>query len=144
MPSKPPKGRRFAKGKSGNPKGSSAKAKTLGKIAQLTAQQVAQIGTFILEGDREALDKIGKDPSASVLQLWTVALIVKSMQKGDPAAYRAVLDRIVGKPKESIEMTGKDGAPVSLDVTDRRQLTEKEMLERADKLAKQRAEAGDD
>lgn len=143
MPRKPPPGQRFKKGQSGNPKGSSAKAKLVGKINRLTAEQVAEVGSLILSNDREALKRLGNDPKASVLQVWMAGLIVNSMTKGESKTFTAILDRVCGRSKETVELSGRDGQPMSIEVASR-QMTETEMRERADALAKQRAEAGDD
>lgn len=144
MVRKPPaNGVKFKPGQSGNPKGSSAKARSIGKLSRLTAEQVAEVGTMILGNDRAALKKLGEDPKASVLQVWMAGLVVNSMTKGESRTFTAVMDRIVGRAKETVELSGREGSPVSLEVA-RREMTEDEMRQRADALAKQRAQAGDD
>lgn len=139
----PTNGVKFKPGQSGNPRGSSAKARAVGKLSRLTAEQVAEVGTMILSHDRAALKKLGEDPNASVLQVWMAGLVVNSMTKGESRTFTAVMDRIVGRAKETVELSGRNGTPVSLEVA-KRDMTEDEMRQRADVLAKQRAEAGDD
>jgi hypothetical protein len=138
-------GRPFKKGQTGNPNGSSARMRSrqLQNVARMTADEVAQIGTLILDNDRDALRRLGENPNASVLQVWMAGLVIQSMKKGDATIFRAVLDRVVGKALERQEVTGKDGAPLAMDVATR-ELTEDEMRQRADELARQRAKAGDD
>lgn len=131
----------FQKGKSGNPKGSSAKSRTLGKIAAMTADEVAEVGTLVLEGNRAKLAAIGTDEEASVLKVWMASLIVTSMKKGDPAAFRAILDRICGRPKETVTLGGDANNPLRVE---RGTLTPEEMAAKADALAAARALAGDD
>lgn len=144
MPRKPPKnGVKFKPGQSGNPRGSSAKSRIVGKLSRLTAEEVAEVGTLILSNDRSALKKLGEDPDASVLKVWMAGLVVQSMKKGCSKTFDTVLSRVVGKALERKEVSGPDGAALALDVTTR-EMTEDEMRQRADELARQRAEAGDD
>jgi hypothetical protein len=109
----------------------------------MTAEQVAEVGTLILNNDLDELQKMAKDKKSSVLTVWMAALIAKSLSKGESRGFVAVMDRIVGKAKETVELSGRDGRPMSMELTSR-EMTEAEMRERADALAKQRMEAGDD
>lgn len=136
-------GRPFKKGQSGNPKGSSAKSRRLGAIGKLTVAELEEVGALLLKGDREALAHIGQNPKSSVLQVWTAGLIVHSMKEGDASIYRAILDRIVGKPRETMEVSGKDGSPIEVRAA-HAHLTELEKKQRADELAKVRLEVGED
>ena len=119
------------------------RSRQLKDLARMTADEVAAVGSLILSNDRGALQRLGQDPDASVLQVWMAGLVVQSMKKGDATIFRAVLDRVVGKALERKEVSGPDGAALALDVTTR-EMTEDEMRQRADELARQRAEAGDD
>jgi hypothetical protein len=42
--------------------------------------------------------------------------MMAAAKEGDVAAARLLLDHLVGKPKQSIELTGADGDPLGLDV----------------------------
>jgi hypothetical protein len=143
MAGKVPKGKRFVKGQTGNPKGSSARRRILKETARLTAMQVHEVAAVILHGNQDDLKALAKDPNATVLQMWTASLVTKSIQKGDSQVYRVLMERLLGRPKESVELTGADGKPVSLDVATRG-ATDDELLARAQVLFAQRQEAGDD
>lgn len=134
-----PPEKRIQPGQTRNPKGSSDKARSLGKLRRLTNEQVSEIGTLVLEGNRQALVDIKNDKDATVLQVWMADLIVASMRKGDPAAFRAILDRICGKPRESIAISGDDKQPLHIRV-----MTDEEKIARADALAAARRVTGDD
>jgi hypothetical protein len=136
-------GRKFQKGQSGNPKGNSKKGRDIARLKRLTHDQVAEIGSMILEGNHEELKQVALSKDSTVLQLWMAQLVNASIRKSDAAIFRAVLDRIVGRPRESIELTGKDGGAVRMDVHNAR-LTLKEREERAQKLAEARSKVGDD
>ena len=134
-------GRPFATGTSGNPAGSSAKARANKVLRRLTSEQVSDIGTLLLEGGIADLKTLANDPEASVLKTWMAALIAKSMRSGDAQAYRILMERICGRVKETVELTGKDGAALDMTMT---HLTTEEKIARADALAAARLAAGDD
>lgn len=144
MPNPKPKGGRpMVKGETRNPKGSSAKARNVGKIRALTAAQVAEIGSLILTGTRDDLTAVGADPGAPFIQVWFAGLAIKSLQKGDASIFKAILDRIVGKPKESVEVTGAAGGALNISMA-HAEMSIAEREARADALAAARKEVGDD
>lgn len=104
----------WQKGQSGNPKGSSDVARMKGDIGRMTHVQVAEVGSLLLEGTLEQLQAKAIDPDASALQRWTATLVTQSMEKGDSATYERILNRIVGRVKDVIEVTGKDGGPMEV------------------------------
>lgn len=138
MPRVPPRTGSIKPGEARNPKGSSARARTLKTVSKLTAEQVASVGALILTNDRAQLQEIATDKEASVLQVWTAGLIVKSMQKGDPAVYKAILERIVGKPKETHFLLGEGGGPIVTRVE-----SDEEKIDRINALRKAREELGE-
>lgn len=131
MPKKPPVGFGFKKGKSGNPKGSSARMRELKAIRHLTVAEVAEVGTLLLEENRQSLKDLATNDSASFLRVWTAALMLKGYSSGSPAIYSAILDRIIGKPKEMREVSGPDGSPISVQALEQ---TDEEKAQRAEKL----------
>jgi hypothetical protein len=98
----------FPKGVSGNPLGAKLRNPELMAIRRLTSVEVAEIGTLMLEGNIEKLQALATDKEASVLKVWIAALIVKSMNKGDSTTFNAIMDRIVGKPKERIDINSTE------------------------------------
>lgn len=109
----------WKKGQTGNTKGSSARARELGAIGRLGHAQVAEIGSLILEGGFDTVDAMAKGKvKCTVLQRWTCALIIKSMIKGDGATYERLMNRIVGRVPEKIELTGKDGESIQVQSVD--------------------------
>ena len=104
----------FPKGVSGNPKGRPPDA--LGKqMRQLTASDFAEIADLIVKGNLAQLQRIGKDPSSSALKVLISAIVIKAIQKGDMGALDTLLNRLVGKVKEKIEISGADGAPLQVE-----------------------------
>lgn len=105
MPRIPPEGKRFVKGQKGaNPLGAGAHNKDVKHLRRLTQEEVAQLGSMILEHDLTALMAIKDDPKASVLKVWFASIAVKAINRGDAQALTVLLDRIVGKVKEKMEV----------------------------------------
>jgi Family of unknown function (DUF5681) len=107
MPRKPPEGRRFKPGESGNPEGARRHNPVLRQIRRLTKAQLADFGSMLLDlsvADAEAAsrDKVGTSLLKGMMMGQVSAAI-----KGNPAAYKAILESIVGKPKERIELSGE-------------------------------------
>lgn len=144
-PRKKATGGKFKKGESGNPQGSSARSRNrqLKAIARLTADQVSEVGTLILTNNRDQLRELAQDENASVLTVWMSGLIVRSMSKGDPSIFRAIMDRVVGRALERTEITGRDGGALALDVAGK-PMTEEEIVQRIEHLAEQRRLAKND
>lgn len=111
---KPPKQHQFKKGKSGNPLGGKIHNKELKAIRRMTQEDVAEIGQLILEGNLEKLAAVKEDKAASVLKVWFCSVAIKAISKGDAAALSVILDRIVGRVKEKLEVTGNEGGPVQV------------------------------
>lgn len=88
---------RFRSGASGNPTGSSRRAKFAGEAARITNVELMEIGATLLRGTMAQLQDIIADPEASVLQRWLAVLIRHSFLRGDSSIFRIVIDRVVGK-----------------------------------------------
>ena len=92
---------RFQCGSSGNPAGSSRRAKTAGEVARITNSEVMEIGAVLLRGTVDQLQATIADPEASVLQRWLAVLIRQSFLRGDSSIFRVIIDRVVGRPPQS-------------------------------------------
>lgn len=102
-PGKPPKKNQFKKGQSGNPLGAKLHSAELKAIKKLTQDEVAMVGQLILDRNLIELMEIKNDKSASVLKVWFAAIAVKAITKGDASALDTILNRIIGKTKETID-----------------------------------------
>jgi len=111
----------------------------------MTADDLADLTSLLLTGDRDHIAKVAQDTNSNFMQVLTAKLLVDCYKKGDISIYKAILDRVIGKPKESksLELTGKDGAALDFNIT-RQDMSLEEKIARADALAKARQEAGDD
>lgn len=134
MPRIPPSSGRMKKGDPPrNPKGCSAKARALGKLRGITAEQLAEVLSMMLTGNRQAIEDTSSSEDQSFLQVWTAKLMMESYTKGDPAVWRALLDRVVGLPKQTVAVGGDaDGTPIRVEtMTTEQKLARLEQLRRA-------------
>ncbi len=82
------------------------------QIKQLTAGELAEIANLIVKGNLPALKAIAKSENATVIQVMVASVAVKIITKGDMAALDTLMNRIVGKVKEHVEVTGKSAPQV--------------------------------
>lgn len=101
---KPTNPKKFEKGNNANPRGAGAHNKDVKAIRRLTHEDVAQVGSLILDGNVEKLKEVQMDPTTTVLKVWMCSVAIKAINKGDAQALNALLDRIVGKSKEHINV----------------------------------------
>lgn len=143
MPRRPPTSGQIKKGEVRNPKGSSAKARAMAKVRRMSGDDLADLTSLLLTGDRDEIAKVLHKKDASFIQVLTAKLLIECFNKSDIQIYKAIMDRCVGRSKESVELTGKDGSALELNMT-RGEMTLEEKVARADALARARMEAADD
>lgn len=147
MPKIPPKAYQFKKGQSGNPLGARLHNPELRAIKRLTRAEVAEIGTLIVSKNITKLKAIVKDAQKnpdsahSALKVWIAMVALKGMTKGDAHAMDVLLNRLVGKVKDEIELTGKEGGPIRQLVG---QMTPEERKAELNRLKKLKREVGED
>ena len=114
-------------------KGGAAHNPDLKRIRKLTQSEVAEIGSMILELNLKQLIDIKTETGAKALKVWIASIVARAISKGDAQALNALLDRIVGKVKDKIEMSGPDGGPIAVESNSwvKRALSDPETLEAA-------------
>lgn len=112
MNKKPRGGVRFQKGKSGNPLGAAAHNKEHKALRRLATNEITELGTLLLDGNVTAIVEAVKDPESSALKVWMGKIIAKGIEKGDPQSLSIILDRVVGKVKERVELSGDEQNPL--------------------------------
>lgn len=100
-----PKGRPFVKGQSGNPLGGKLQNKELMAVRKLSKPELAEIATLIISGDINMINQIRNDPDETPLRKWICAVVSKGIQNGDMGTLNALLDRVVGKVKDEVEVS---------------------------------------
>lgn len=114
MAGKVPVGRRFKKGQVTNPLGAGAHNHDLKALRRLTHDEIADLGTLVVQGNVKALQAIRDDPSSSALKMWFMAVVMKAIQKGDMQALNAFLDRVVGKVSDKLVVSSQNTTSLSL------------------------------
>ena len=99
-------GKHFQKGNKANPRGAGAHNKDVKAIRRLTHEEIAEIGSLILDGNLKRLTEVRDDKNSTVLKVWICSVAIIAINKGDAQALNALLDRIVGKPKAEFNFTG--------------------------------------
>lgn len=102
---KPPPGKKFVKGQIANPRGAGAHNKEIKAIRRLTYDQLGEIGSLLLEGNLKELKAVKADPKAPALKVWMAAVALDAITYKNMGTLSAMLDRIVGKPKEDNTLT---------------------------------------
>lgn len=137
----------FKKGQSGNPLGRSLADPHLRAIARLTAAEVAEIGTLVVSENISKLKTIiqdakeNPDSKHSGLKVWIATVAIKGISRGDAHALDTLLNRLVGRVKQEIEVSGKDGGPIRQKVE---AMTPEERKAELRELRRLRKEAGDE
>ena len=100
----PKPGKVFVKGQVANPLGAGAHNKDVKAIKSLTREQLAEIGSHIVMGNVEKLREIIRDQESSALKVLICSAIIKGIQSGNFMVMDAILNRVVGKVKDELEV----------------------------------------
>lgn len=144
---KPPLSGRIKKGEVRNPLGGRAHDQTDKLIRRLTQAEIADIGTLVIAKNitklRDIIRDAQKNPDSkhSALKVWMAAVAIKAMQKGDAHSMDVLLNRIAGKVKDHVEVTGSNGGPVRSIVG---AMSKEERQAELKRLSKMRKDAGED
>lgn len=103
----------FKKGQSGNLKGRPPDA--LNRVMKkLTKEELEDVATFIIKGDCEELEKVLNDKKTSVIKSMFASCVNKVIKTGDMDAMEKVLNRLIGKVKDQIDVTGNGVLPTTV------------------------------
>lgn len=91
-------------GQSGNPKGRPKLSDEEKKLRKLSKEQFKEIGDMIVNGKVEELFGIMEDPDATVLQKLVARGLQEAYEKGNWAVVNLLLDRLIGKVKEEVDV----------------------------------------
>lgn len=102
---------RWAKGQSGNPHGQPPH-RELQAIRRLTRDQVAEIGSMLVRGEIDELKKVRDNERESALRRTLAKAVIKAFDEGDMVKLELILVRVIGKPKDDVEITHVSGPKV--------------------------------
>lgn len=108
-------------------------------LKRLTETEVADAVFLIIEQDREGLERIRDSRNYSALEIWIASIALKGIAKGDMSALDGLLNRAIGKVKEKLELTGKDGGPIDI-----HSMSKEDRQKELERFRKMRALVGND
>lgn len=94
----------MVKGKKLNPKPMTEEQRLKISLKNLTVQELKDMASMLLRGNYDDLKILAEDPSTSTLQVMLASTCVKIIAKGDMHALNLMLDRLIGKVKQKIEI----------------------------------------
>lgn len=74
------------------------------EVKKMNRDEVERLMADLLKGDRAKLKAIIEDPTTPMLRLMVASLIQKAITAGDPSILNFLLDRTIGKVKETLEV----------------------------------------
>lgn len=116
MPSKNPKnqfkkGNKFGKGRP--PLTGEEKA-----LRHLTKTEVTELASMILKGSNDELLGLKDNPNTTIFQTMIASVAIAIIKKGDMDALDKLLNRLIGKVKEEVDVNTRNLTPVILKFED--------------------------
>lgn len=75
-------------------------------LKKLSIQELEQIGNIIVKGNVEQLKAVAADPTASVIKVMVASIAIGIIKKNDMSALDKLLDRLLGKVKQTVQVDG--------------------------------------
>lgn len=101
----PPEHTRFKKGQSGNPGGKVKLPEDIKQARKLNQVELERIINKYLYMDRDAVKEAISSPSTPMMELMVASIVAQAAQKGDHARLEFVLQRMIGKVKDQLEVS---------------------------------------
>lgn len=107
MPKIPPKEHQFKPGQSGNPEGARRHDPIKRRLKKLTSVELEEIINLILLTHPNELNKVTQD-NPVLLKTWIASIVSKAVQKGDPSILFLLLDRLLGKVQDKVNVIAEN------------------------------------
>jgi hypothetical protein len=98
-------GRDFKPGQSGNPKGGPGLPKDLREARKLGQLELERAVNRLIYLSRSELRAVIENPDTPMFDITIASIIAQAAQKGDQQRLEFVLNRIIGRVKDQIEIT---------------------------------------
>ena len=95
---------RFKPGQSGNPNGRPPVAGDVLKIRKVTNDEIKEVGSLLLESNEQGIVELANNDETPMLKKWITEVALKGKKNGDMGTLNALLDRIVGKVKDVVQV----------------------------------------
>ena len=97
---------KFVKGQIANPLGGAAHDPLKRELKRITNVMFCDVIDALLRGNLEALSLIANDTSAPALKVGVARAIFNAAKTGDWSTLEKIIERIVGKLPDKVEVTG--------------------------------------
>jgi hypothetical protein len=109
-------GRHWVKGETGNPNGQPKIPEEIKQIKVNSRETVARLYWSCVNLNKEELAaRLKQNPS--IFEEGILRAIIKDMEKGQMITLEKIMDRVIGKPKEYIELDASVSTEKSVDVS---------------------------
>lgn len=88
--------------------------RAVASIKRMTSAELAETCEMILKANRAELSAVLEDPNTSMLQVNLITAILADTQKGLTYTLDKLLERVVGKPKERLELSSDPDNPMTM------------------------------
>lgn len=95
----------FKKGQSGNPSGRIKLPQEVKEAKKLNQVELERVLNDCLTLTPSQIKKIKDDPESTMIQLLVVSVITHAVNKGDHDRSSFLLDRLLGKMKDTVEIS---------------------------------------
>lgn len=112
----PHDGKKFTKGVSGNPKGRPRKYCSTLKAQGYKLTEVNDCIQVMIQMTLNELKEVYNNANATALEKTIAGAIKKSLERGDLASIETLLNRVYGKPKETVDASLSGEVKVTLNL----------------------------
>ncbi len=105
-------GRNFVPGVVTNPNGRPKIPPEVKTLRKLTTESLAEIGDLILQGDKPRLHEIANSLTEPAIRVAYAKATINAMVKGDLSTLELILNRVVGKVKDKVDLGSQEGGIV--------------------------------
>ncbi|MCP3682674.1 MAG: hypothetical protein GY861_08300 [bacterium] len=109
-------GRNIKKGQVLNPNGRPKTAKETKLIRQTLTDDVVKTTEHYLSMSKEDLEKAKRDKTKPSLELIVINIISKSIEQGDNSRLSGLLDRVIGRVKQEMDLTVDGGLEFNFNI----------------------------
>lgn len=112
-----PNSGQFKKGHVANPLGGGAHDPEVRAVRNLTRRELAEVGSLVVKGDITALTTIKNDPNSSAMHAIIASVCLRAWADGDMRGFDVLLNRLIGKVKDEVALSGSIGGGAQVIVT---------------------------
>lgn len=110
----PSKKTRFKPGNQGGP-GRPSNPPELKAIRALTKEYVNEVMQLVLDNDWPALQRLANSTTEPMLKRLSAKALLTADRKGDISTLETILNRVLGKPKETVDHSAEGGFKIIIE-----------------------------